>query len=376
MSKEAVAAITLLTLSLKRAVSVPPAPSPPAFSRGLSREGLEDCIPAPQILPPPWGVGPRDSATRRGRRGDRATSPRSVASCATSATTGVGAGVANNWSGAVPLPRLALLSGLTTLRLNVSLAGVQARVLSRGLRDDDVDPSSDDGQRNNNAEGPHPQGVAVTPSSAKDSRRHSSGARAERARRCVRRVARQLVERVHPAAASAGYRQACRLFRDEMGALGYDQGSLDGVVEALLKTTARIRDPAPAAGHEGSVKEAAFFQYPASMPVQSGHTPQQETTMPGRVTVEEADAPGERADVRELVEAGMAVLSDPSVPAIGRSGSGGGDGAVREEPVLLDIAAVEVGLCVRWRTYVFTCLLQELVCRCEQRCVARSRGIT
>ncbi|CAM9614355.1 unnamed protein product, partial [Ectocarpus fasciculatus] len=337
VSKEAVAAITLLTLSFKRAVSVPPAPWPPAFSRGLSREGMEDCIPTPQILSPPWGVGPRDNATRRGRRGDRAMSPRSVASAA-SATTGVGTGVANNWSGAVPLPRLALLSGLTTLRLNVSLAGVQARVLSRGLRNDDVDPSSDDGQHKSNAEGPHPQGVTLTPSSAKDSRRHS-GARAERARRCVRRLARQLVERVHPAAASTGYRQACRLFRDEMGALGYDQGSLDGVVEALLETTARIRDPA-AAGQEESGKEAAFFQYPASMPGQSGHTQQQETKMPGRATVEEADAPGERADVRELIEAGMSVLSDPSVPANGGSGSGG-DGAVGEEPVLLDIAVVE-----------------------------------
>ncbi|CAM9636690.1 unnamed protein product, partial [Ectocarpus sp. 13 AM-2016] len=345
VSKEAVAAITLLTLSLKRAVAVPPAPSTPAFSRGLSTEGMEDCIPPPQILSPPWGAGAEDNATGRGRkRGDRAASPRSVASCATSATTGVGTGVANNWSGAVPLPRLALLSGLTTLRLNVSLAGVQARVLSRGLRnDDDAGPSgSDYGQRNNNTEGTHPQGVGVTsPFSPKDSRRHS-GARAERARRCVRRVARQLVERVHPAAASTGYRQACRLFRDEMEALGYDQGAMDGVVEALLKTTARIRDPAVAvAVHEGSGKEAVFFHYPGSMAGRSGQAEQQqETTMPGRATVEEVDAPGERADVGELVEAGMAVLSDASVPAKGGSGSGG-DGAVGEEPVLLDIAAVE-----------------------------------
>lgn len=370
------AAITLLTLSLKRAVSVPPAPSPPAFSRDLSREGMEDCIPAPQIFPPPWGVGAEGNATRRGRRrGDRAASPRSVASCATSATTGAGAGVANNWSGAVPLPRLALLSGLTTLRLNVSLAGVQARVLSRGLRnDDDVGPSSSDyGQRNSNTEGAHPQGVGVTtPSSAKDSRRHS-GARAERARRCVRRVARQLVERVHPAAASTGYRQACRLFRDEMGALGYDQGSLDGVVEALLETTARIRDPAAAAVHEGSGKEATFFQYPASMPGRSGQTQQQqETTMPGRAAVEEADAPGERADVRELVEAGMAVLSDASVPVKGGSGSGG-DGAVGEEPVLLDIAAIEVGcVCVGGRACVWYVLAPGVG---EPRCLTRSRGI-
>lgn len=329
VSKEAVAAITRLTLSLKRAVASPP---PPVSSRTRSYSWeMEDCIAPPRILSPPWGAQVEsentDGTDNRGWGANRPTSPRSTASSATA-----GPGVVKNWSNAIPLPRLALLSGLTTLRLNVSLAGVQARVSSRGLLDDDdaendgagdVDDGAvgvdvDDGiGRGNTARNGSSSKEASPPVSPRKVGGHSGGStRIERTRRCIQRIARQLVDRIHPAATSAGYLQACRLFRDEMGALGYDRSVLDGVVQALLDSTARIRGPA---GHDRSWRDG---QEAPQSPIQEGTT----------------TLPEERDDVRELIQAGMAAL--PKSPL---SPSGGAYAGVDHEPLLLDIASVEVG---------------------------------
>lgn len=115
-----------------------------------------------------------------------------------------------------------------------------------------------------------------------------------------------------------------------MRALGYDQATLNGVVQALLDTTARIRDPT---GHDKvgvDGKEAP--QFPSRMPPPPPAT--------GGLQQEPAAAiPEERADAMELVEAGMAVL--PNLPVSGSCA----DGTVGQEALLLDIASVEVGCC-------------------------------
>lgn len=339
VSKEAVAAVTHLTLSLKRAVASPPSPVS-SRTRSLSW-GMEDSIAHPRVLSPPWGIQVEskntiDTSNRRWGA-DQATSSRSTASSTTAAP-----GVVNNWSTAIPLPRLALLSGLTTLRLNVSLAGVQARIPSRGLIDIDDDDNGDvdDGISHGNTarNGPSAQEASPPASPRKSGGHSSSSARAERARRCIRRVARQLVDRIHPAATSAGYQQACGLFRDEMGALGYDRSVLNGVVQALLDSAARIRG---LAGHDssgGKDGQEAFQPHsgmPASPPLGAAAGLQQETTT----------LPEERDDVRELVEAGMAAL--PSMPVSESGGACGGNAGVGQKPLLLDIASVEVGCWAR-----------------------------
>lgn len=301
---------------------------------------MEDSIAQPRILSPPWGVESKNTDDMSNRRcgADQATSPRSTVS-----TAAAGPGVVNNWSTAIPLPRLALLSGLTTLRLNVSLAGVQARIPSTGLLDNDLNDDDNGGVGDGTSEGnpakngPSSHEASPSASPRKAGAHGSSSARAERACRCIRRVARQLVDRIHPAATSAGYQQACRLFRDEMGALGYDRSVLNGVVQALLECTARIRGPA---GHDSSAKDGqeAFQPHPGmpqSPPLGAAAGLQHETTA----------LPEERDDVRELVEAGMAAL--PSLPAFESGGACGGDAGVDQQPLLLDIASVEVGCCVR-----------------------------
>lgn len=300
---------------------------------------MEDSIAQPRILSPPWGAESNntDDTSNQRWRLDQA----SPGSTATSATAGPG--VVNNWSTAIPLPRLALLSGLTTLRLNVSLAGVQARVPSRGLLDSDHDDDDtggiDDGTSEGNTagNGPSSHEAHLSASPRKAGAHRSGSARDERARRCIRRVARQLVDRIHPAATSAGYRQACRLFRDEMEALGYDRSVLDGVVQALLDSAARIRGPA---GHDSSVKDGqeavqSHPGVPQSPSLGAAAGLQQETTA----------FPQERDDVRELIEAGMAAL--PSLPVSESGGACSGDAGVNQEPLLLDIASVEVWFCVR-----------------------------
>lgn len=122
-----------------------------------------------------------------------------------------------------------------------------------------------------------------------------------------------------------------------MRALGYDQATLNGVVQALLDTTARIRDPA---GHDKVDKDGKEApQFPSRMPAPATGGLQQEPTA----------IPEERADVMELVEAGVAEL--PNLPV-----SGSGDGAVGQEALLVDIASVEVGCCW-WKGIISNCLL-------------------
>lgn len=331
VSKETVAAVTHLALSLKRALASPQTPMSPR-TQGLSWE-VEDSIAPPRILSPPWGVESQNTVDTTNRRwgADQAISPRSTASTATA-----NPGVVNNWSTAIPLPRLALLSALTTLRLNVSLAGVQARISSRGLLDYDVDeigdvdnaPSVGNAARN----GPSSQKESSSAYPRKAGGRNGN-ARAERARRCIRRVARQLVDRIHPATTSAGYRQACRLFRDEMGALGYDRSVLNGVVQALVDSAASIRVPA---GHDNSGKDEheAFQPHP-------GIPPSPPLAATAGIQQESATLPEERADVRELVEAGMATLL--SLPLSESGGACGSNTGVGQEPLVLDIVSVEVG---------------------------------
>lgn len=215
------------------------------------------------------------------------------------------------------------------MRLNVSLAGVQAKVLSRGVLD----------HEGRDAEGDIAGTVPPFKGSATTRRVRL---RAERVRRCIRRVAKQLVERIHPAAMSAGYRQACSLFRDEMGALGYDQSALDDVFQSLLETAAKIRD---LPGHdEGDQEEKEEAQSPSAVPPSSASAQQQPETaaMPGTPGGDAAEMSEERADVRELVRAGMAVLATLPVPDDSGGGGGNGGGTVGQERLLLDVASVEV----------------------------------
>lgn len=107
-----------------------------------------------------------------------------------------------------------------------------------------------------------------------------------------------------------------------MKALGYDQATLDSVVQALLDTTARIRDPA---GQDKVDKDGNEVpQFPSRMPP------------PATAGMQTVAIPEERADVMELVEVGVAVL--PNLPV-----SASGDGAVGQETLLLDIVSLEVG---------------------------------
>lgn len=310
---------------------------------------MKDNIAPPRILSPPWGAESKSTVDTSSRRwgADQATSPRSTAD-----STTAGPGVVNNWSTAIPLPRLALLSGLTTLRLNVSLAGVQARVPSTGLlHHDDAAVCNDDDNKNGGVDDAASQGntarngpssqEASPPASPRKAGGHSSNssARAERARRCIRRVARQLLDRIHPAATSAGYRQACRLFRDEMGALGYDRAILDGVVQAVVDSAARARGPEglDSSGKDGQEAFQPPSEMPPSPPRGAAAGLQQETT----VLPEER----ERDGLRELVEAGMAAL--PALPVSESGAACGGNAGVDQEPLLLDIVSVEVGCWVR-----------------------------
>lgn len=274
----------------------------------------------PHALSPPWGGGSERGGNAGGSRWEEYDTSFSGSADSSTGREASRAEVSNNWSAAVPLPRLALLSGLTALRLNVSLAGVQARVRSRGLV----------------GEGGG-SGGADSADSVKDRPAGGSyqNARKERARRCIRRVARQLVERIHPAAASPGFRQACRLFRDEMGALGYDAIVLTRVLQALLNTSSRLRDPG---GHdeckaaEEAIPRRDFLPFEMGSPV-TGAAPGVPRDAP---LAEESDETG------ELVDAGMAALPKTEVSegsSDGGSNGGKGDG---EERLLLDIASIEV----------------------------------
>ena len=320
-----------LAWSLERAVAPPP-PLSLERIRSLAVETGDNNllgIISPRILSPSWGASVDNGTTRSDRVGTDQGTTHTSASSAESSTMS-GAGVANNWSNEVPLPRLALLSGRTNLRLNVAMAGVQVRVSSRGLLGVSDGVAGDQGGSGTEKTGP------TLGTAASSSNKSGECDRTKKARRCIRRIARQLVERIHPASASAGYRQACRLFRDEMGALGYDQSDLTTVIEALVETTARARDPE---GQDGSGDGREGFRYSPSPspPSSAGRQEAATSETPGAATL-----PGELDETRELVDAGMAVL--PKLPASldGDSGGGkGGDEAGEEQP-LLDIASVEV----------------------------------
>lgn len=294
---------------------------------------------SPRILSPPWGDGSVDNGNSRSvqGRGEQSTSTPGSASSAESSTASR-TRVANNWSEEVPLPRLALLSGRTSLRLNVAMAGVHVRVSSRGLlgvSDSGVDGEVCQGQRDNTELGGPAFGAGAGPNP-----KHSGESdRVKKARRCIRRIARQLVERIHPASASAGYRQACRLFRDEMGALGYDQSSLSVVIKVLLEVTARIRDPEGQDGEGRDGKEGFLYDAPKSPP--SAYSAGLREAASPEIPVN-ATLPGELDETRELVDAGMAVL--PTLPGDDGVKSGGEGG---EEQLLVDIASVEVKCIMR-----------------------------
>lgn len=322
-------AVASLARSLEQAVASP-RPLPVERHRSLSW-GTEDGdwarIPPPRVLPPPWQSLADDSGTSNDSRWDgvEAFSPSSTGSDR-SATSNQTKGTSNNWSRAVPLPRLALLSGLTTLRLNVSLAGLQARVPSRGLAGD-----TDESAGANRAEKVDPVSTTLSP-----------GARLERtrtgrARRCIQRVTRQLLERIHPAQSSPGYRESCRLFRDEMGALGYDQDVLSDVLRVLVETTVRFRDPRWQ--DEAKEEEVDGECLPPSMTSPAGSVP----GSPMAETSDDGGVPTERDEAREMIEAGMAVLQKVPVSDDGDDRVGDADGNVaREEQLSLDIISVEV----------------------------------
>lgn len=314
--------------SLEQAVASP-TPIPAERHRSLSgrtEDGDWSHIPPPRTLPPPW-VSAGDSGISNENQWEslEASSPSSFGSGCSAANSQIN-GTSNNWSRAVPLPRLALLSKLTTLRLNVSLAGLQARLPSRGLPGD-VDGSVE-GNRAGQAE---PLSKTSSPGSPLER------TRTDRARRCIQRVTRQLIERIHPAQSSPGYRESCRLFRDEMGTLGYDHDALTNVLRVLVEMTVRNRDPR----WQDEVKEAEGDEECASPPMTSpvggvSRSPISDTPDGGGVHTEHDEA-------REMIEAGMAVLPKVSVSNDGGDRVGDTDGGVaREEQLSLDIIYVEV----------------------------------
>lgn len=338
-----------LAWSLERAVAQPP-PLSLERIRNLAVETGDDSLPgviSPRVLSPPWG-GSADNGSTRSERGgtDRGTTHTSASSAESSTTSRTG--VANNWSKEVPLPRLALLSGRTSLRLNVVMAGVQVRLSSRGLLGvGDGAAGARQGSSGTEKPGATLGNASSSPKTSGESER------TKKARRCIRRIARQLVERIHPASASAGYQQACRLFRDEMGALGYDQSALTVVIKALVETTARARDPEGQDG-SGDGREGFLYSPPPSPPAAAGQQEAAASETPGGATL-----PGELDETRELVDAGMAVL--PKLPASldGDGGGGGGGDEAGEEQLLLDIASVEVRI-VFLETIARVCFSQGL----------------
>lgn len=275
-------------------------------------------VPSPQQSAPPWGSSNEDSGSgddhyrgligndRRSRTGSNGGSPG-------------WSGATNNWASAVPLPRLALLSGLTALRLNASLAGIHVRVPSKGI----VGNGHGYGLETllEDRKGSPPSAQCPRGDAQEDARR-------SRARRCIWRIARQLVERIHPAENSPGFRQACRLFRDEMTTIGFDQLAVGAVLKALAETNARIRDPA--GQDEGKDEEVMPSPPPPSTDVPEGMT----CEPPGASVT----TPEDHEDVRELIEAAMQALSTRSTNV-----SSGGVGAGGVDPLITDIISVEVG---------------------------------
>lgn len=295
-----------LAQSLKCAVSWTPPPmlDPNREIPSATQDDYRDRV-------PDSGVFSSDTAGERTRwESDQgySSSPESAAS-SSSSTSKLPKG-SNNWSSAVPLPRLALLSGLTTVRLSVSLKGFHARVLSRGLcPDPDQSSGSHDKKKSNRPSGEVGHGRY---------RERYLLARTERARRCIRRIARQLLERIHPAAASPGYREACRLFRDEMRALGYKQSAICAALRALVGASERLRESVERdegmAGGRGTSSPSCPSPPPRST---SEVLP---SVHPGLGSSNGSSMSEEDSEARELVEAGMAALSN--TPESEESGDG------------------------------------------------------
>lgn len=328
-----------LAWSLERAVAPPP-PLSLERIRNLAVETGDDNLAgviSPRVLSPPWDGSADNGSTRSDRGGTGRGTTHTSASSAESSTASR-TGVVNNWSKEVPLPRLALLSGRTSLRLNVAMAGVQVRLSSRGL----LGVGGVAGARQGSSSGTEKPGATLE-NAFSSPKKSGESDRTRKARRCIRRIARQLVERIHPASASAGYQQACRLFRDEMGALGYDQSALTVVIKALVETTARTRDPEGQDG-SGDGREGFLFSPPPSPPAAAGQQEAAASETPGGATL-----PGELDETRELVDAGMAVLPKLPVSLDGDGGGGKGGGEAGEEKLLLDIASVEVRICFAWK---------------------------
>lgn len=263
------------------------------------------------------------------------SSPESASS--SSSTTSKRPMGSNNWSSAVPLPRLALLSGLTTVRLSVSLTGFHARVLSKGLHPDHDQPSGSQDEKKSN----RPSGEV---SHGRYSERYLL-ARTERACRCVRRVARQLLERIHPAAASPGYREACRLFRDEMRALGYKQSAICAALQALVAASERLRESVER--DEGKTGERGTSSLSFPSPPRRSTSEVLPSVRPTLGSSSGSSMSEEDGEVRELVEAGMAALSN--TPESERSGDGGWKKfEMNGDQLQLDIASVEVRRTHSW----------------------------
>lgn len=304
VSKEATVAVSQLARSLQLVMS--PSVSPPwSFARA-----------PPSRAPSPPSSGRQDSdiISVREQGTERSYGERSTDSAERP-------GDPNDWSSVIPLPRLALLSGLVSLRLDVSLAGVQARVPVRGFSPDELGWR---GRRDGAAADASPP--FEPPRDAAHAGRNLS--RGARARRCVRRVARQLVERIHPVGASPGYRQACRLFRDEMVAMGYGKAVSAAVLRALAETMARLRDPA----RQDEGKDQGLASSPESMAGPDG-APMGGGPKSGSAS----DVREERRDVRELVEAGMASIHE----ALLEADESGGLHA-RDDVAHMDVLSVEV----------------------------------
>lgn len=320
-------AASYLMRSLECALSSPVMPPCTRNSRCRRRSPSADTgdsdwanVPSPRIYSPPSVL--HEGCDLGDRMVDeRSNSPNFGGGGSSSGGEGDGggsgwSGETNNWASAIPLPRLMLLSGLTTLRLNVSLAGVSVRIPPKGL--------SINGNKYQKQGVGSVSSDTKVPLSAKRSPGGADGyARRQRARRCVRRVVQQLVERIHPVGASPGLRQACRLFRDEMITMGYDKAASSGVLRALMDTHARIRD----AEEQDEDKDEGIL--PSLRPDGSERTTVEH---PGTSTT----TPEGREDVKELIEAGMVAL--PSCNAEDSRGAIGSD----REPFLLDILSAEV----------------------------------
>lgn len=326
VSNEVTAAVSCLVRSLQESVC------PPRPCLREQREGPTGCHtpkqrlsdPESSRLSSPWSGGDQSDFDSEREHG---TEHNFGGGCSSSDQES--SGESNNWAGAIPLPRLALLSGLVSLRLNLSLAGVCARVpsnetLTAGACDEESGRSARDSVCDNR----------ISPLLTISQQGLRGNSRMARVLRCMRRIARQLVERIHSVGPSPGYRQACRLFRDEMMAMGYDEAVVGAVLKALAETTGKIRDPARQQQEEDEDSGSSLPDAPRS----TRDVPSSTIPLHARTPNME----GERDDVGELMEVGMAFVQDTSVAAVEDSN---GSGSIREDALFIDVFSLEVSEC-------------------------------